>query len=60
MRGVVTLAVLSMMLLVALPAAHAQPETVLYNFCSQPNCADGENPVASLTPDDAGNFYGTT
>jgi uncharacterized repeat protein (TIGR03803 family) len=60
MRGVVTLAVLSMMLLVALPAAHAQPETVLYNFCSQPNCADGENPVASLTPDGAGNFYGTT
>ena len=47
-------------LLVTLPLAHGQPETVLYNFCSQPNCADGENPVSSLTPDGAGNFYGTT
>lgn len=60
MRGVLTLVVFSTLLLVALPLAHAQPETVLYNFCSQPNCVDGENPVASLTPDGAGNFYGTT
>jgi uncharacterized repeat protein (TIGR03803 family) len=60
MRRVLTLAVVSTLLLVALPPAHAQPETVLYNFCSQPNCIDGENPVSSLTPDGAGNFYGTT
>ena len=60
MRGVLTLAVLSTLLLVALPPAHAQPEIVLYNFCSQPNCVDGENPVSSLMPDGAGNFYGTT
>ncbi|HSZ63443.1 MAG TPA: choice-of-anchor tandem repeat GloVer-containing protein [Terriglobales bacterium] len=64
MRGVPSLVtfsvVFSTLLLVALPLAHAQPETVLYNFCSQPNCVDGENPVASLTPDGAGNFYGTT
>jgi len=60
MRGVLRLAVLSTLLLVALPPAHAQPETVLYNFCSQPNCVDGENPVSSLMPDGAGNFYGTT
>lgn len=60
MRGVLTLAVLSTMLLVAIPRAHAQPESVLYNFCSQPNCADGENPASSLMPDGAGNFYGTT
>jgi len=60
MRGVLTLAVLSTLLLVAFPRAHAQPETVLYNFCSQPNCADGENPASSLMPDGAGNFYGTT
>jgi uncharacterized repeat protein (TIGR03803 family) len=60
MRGVLTLAVLSTLLLVALPLAHAQPEVVLYNFCSQPNCVDGENPVSSLMPDGAGNFYGTT
>jgi uncharacterized repeat protein (TIGR03803 family) len=41
-------------------AAHAQTEIVLYNFCSQLNCADGEGPSSSLTPDGAGNFYGTT
>jgi uncharacterized repeat protein (TIGR03803 family) len=40
--------------------AQAQTEIVLYNFCSQPNCVDGENPASSLTPDNAGNFYGTT
>lgn len=60
MRGVLTLAVLFTLLLATLPSAHAQPETVLYNFCSQPNCIDGANPAASLTPDGAGNFYGTT
>jgi len=60
MRGVLTLAVVSTLLLVALPAAHAQNEIVLYNFCSQPNCVDGANPASSLTPDGAGNFYGTT
>jgi uncharacterized repeat protein (TIGR03803 family) len=60
MRGVLKLAVLSMLLLVAFPRAHAQPETVLYNFCSQPNCVDGANPASSLMPDGAGNFYGST
>ncbi len=34
-------------------------ESVLYNFCSQPNCADGASPVASLISDAAGNLYGT-
>jgi len=60
MRGLVRFAVFFMLLLVALPPAAAQPERVLYNFCSQPNCADGENPASSLTPDGLGNFYGTT
>jgi len=60
MRGVLPLVVLSTLLLIATRPAHAQPENVLYNFCSQPNCVDGENPVSSLTPDGAGNFYGTT
>ncbi len=35
-------------------------ESVLYNFCSQSNCADGASPVASVISDAAGNLYGTT
>jgi uncharacterized repeat protein (TIGR03803 family) len=35
-------------------------ETVLYNFCSRPNCADGTGPAASLIMDASGNLYGTT
>jgi len=57
--GVLTLLVLSTLLL-ALPPAHAQTEIVLYNFCSQLNCVDGDDSASSLMPDGAGNFYGTT
>jgi uncharacterized repeat protein (TIGR03803 family) len=39
------------------PSAHAQTETVLYNFA---NPRDGANPESNLTPNGAGNFYGTT
>jgi uncharacterized repeat protein (TIGR03803 family) len=35
-------------------------ETVLYSFCSQNGCTDGENPVAGLVSDQNGNLYGTT
>jgi len=35
-------------------------ETVLYSFCSAPNCTDGANPSAGLIQDAAGNLYGTT
>src|SRR5262249_28613665 len=35
-------------------------ETVLYSFCSQSGCSDGEIPVAGLIADAAGNLYGTT
>jgi hypothetical protein len=35
-------------------------ESVLYNFCSLPNCTDGEAPYGGLLLDAAGNLYGTT
>ncbi|HUI83547.1 MAG TPA: choice-of-anchor tandem repeat GloVer-containing protein [Candidatus Binatia bacterium] len=34
--------------------------TTLYNFCAQPNCADGAMPMAGLLQGSDGNFYGTT
>ena len=36
-------------------------QTVLYDFCSLPGCADGQEPeVGPLAVDSAGNIYGTT
>jgi uncharacterized repeat protein (TIGR03803 family) len=35
-------------------------ETVLYSFCSAPNCTDGAAPQAEVIQDAAGNLYGTT
>jgi uncharacterized repeat protein (TIGR03803 family) len=34
-------------------------ETVLHNFCSSSDCADGSFPIAGLIPDSSGNLYGT-
>jgi uncharacterized repeat protein (TIGR03803 family) len=34
--------------------------SVVYNFCSLSNCADGSTPVGSLIINRAGNLYGTT
>ena len=35
-------------------------ETLLHNFCTQANCADGANPQGRLIRDALGNLYGTT
>jgi len=59
-RGVATLAVVSAVVLTALVQAHARTETVLYNFCPQSGCRDGNDPVSQLTSDGTGNFYGET
>jgi uncharacterized repeat protein (TIGR03803 family) len=55
LRGAVTLAVLSALLMAARPA-QAQTENVLWNFTGTP---DGANPYGGVTLNN-GNFYGTT
>jgi len=35
-------------------------ESVLYSFCSQSNCSDGNSPSGGLLQDGKGNFLGTT
>jgi uncharacterized repeat protein (TIGR03803 family) len=35
-------------------------ESVLYSFCSSPDCTDGYAPASVLIRDSAGNIYGTT
>jgi len=45
---------------VLLGGAWAKTESVLYSFCAQSNCADGDGPSAGLVFDQKGNLYGTT
>ncbi len=42
------------------PGSDKATETVIYDFCSQPNCSDGQNPTSKLTMDANGNLFGTT
>lgn len=43
------------------PLANGQwKETILYSFCSLPDCSDGYYPHASVVLDTRGNIYGTT
>jgi len=51
------LAIVSLLTVVATPAAQAQTFSVVYNFTGG---ADGASPFAGLTIDGGGNFYGTT
>jgi len=46
--------------LALLHVSRAGTPTVLYNFCSLPNCTDGANPMADLTLDLSHNLWGTT
>ena len=48
---------LAALFILAATAAQAQTLTVLHGFTGG---ADGANPAAGLTPDAAGNLYGTT
>jgi uncharacterized repeat protein (TIGR03803 family) len=41
-------------------AASGYSYSVLYSFCSAPNCTDGATSAAGLIQDAAGNLYGTT
>jgi uncharacterized repeat protein (TIGR03803 family) len=41
-------------------AASAVSETVLYSFCQQTKCADGQFPAAGLVATNQGGLYGTT
>jgi|HubBroStandDraft_6_1064221.scaffolds.fasta_scaffold00476_9 uncharacterized repeat protein (TIGR03803 family) len=41
-------------------SAGSWTETILYNFCSQPGCSDGQTPDSGLTFDSVGNLYGST
>jgi uncharacterized repeat protein (TIGR03803 family) len=41
------------------PQKRQWKETVLYNFCTQANCADGSNPEAPLVIDGSGGLVGT-
>lgn len=59
-RGAATFAFLFALTLTAAHPALAQTESVLYYFCSQQSCADGENPWGGLIIDGKGNLYGTT
>ena len=51
-----TTATLALFVLLTISAAQAQTFTVLHTFTG----GDGWSPVSGLTPDRAGNFYGTT
>lgn len=42
------------------PSAKSWTEKILYNFCSELNCTDGQFPGGALMRDISGNLYGST
>jgi uncharacterized repeat protein (TIGR03803 family) len=60
MRKIIFCLSLALTVLALLNVSVAGTPTVLYNFCSQANCADGANPEADLVVDLSGNLWGTT
>ena len=42
------------------PNGELSQESVLYTFCSRPQCADGNRPAGGVFLDAAGNLFGTT
>ncbi|MGA9470993.1 MAG: choice-of-anchor tandem repeat GloVer-containing protein [Terriglobales bacterium] len=60
LRLVVMFALACVILSFAARTARAQSYSVLYTFCSQPNCTDGAVPNPSLIVDNEGNVFGTT
>jgi uncharacterized repeat protein (TIGR03803 family) len=57
-RAVAVLAVALFAFAAATLPAFAQTETILYSFCPQKGCADGNIPSSGLIRDSPGNFYG--
>lgn len=47
-------------LALAASAWAAGTETLLYSFCAQTSCVDGNQPFGSLVADSSGHLYGTT
>lgn len=58
--SVSTLVEIFLFLVTTMPAFAAPKEIVLYSFCSQEKCSDGDQPISGLIFDTAGNLYGTT
>jgi len=46
--------------IVTQPGKRKRKESVIYNFCSQANCADGVGPYSQMVADSAGNIYGVS
>jgi uncharacterized repeat protein (TIGR03803 family) len=46
--------------IVKMANGYANTPTVVYNFCSQPNCTDGATSFAGLIADAQGRLFGTT